>query len=204
MTTENTYQTVSPYETRGLYVHDTEAPDAPQDRFGSPYRYQAYQEGWWQGGADTYEDAAALLFPHYGAGGYTLSYYPTDGDEQYPQIIGIELCAKCALDQWLDDPTTTYQVELNDSDRRYELGIYCDGGCLIDPQLCPECGDELDSDRHHLPLFQRGDETYVIHADCLAELVTKGEATKTGKLTYQVDRDAQWYGSKYHSYTANR
>jgi hypothetical protein len=91
---ENEYQP-DPFKTKGNYIHI--------DSIG---QFAAYRDGWWQGTRNTYRDAARALFPETQSG-YKLGYYPIDEDE----LVGIVLCADCAMYQWLRDPKSEFQVE---------------------------------------------------------------------------------------------
>lgn len=199
LTVQNTYHD-SPYTTKGRYIHHhTEEEGQP---------YSAYWNGNHERTAPTYEEAAAALFQSRGYGGYNLSYYPKEGE--YGEIYD-ELCGDCALAMFLGDPTQDFHVESDDGDRRYSETAYCsDCNAVISPQLCPECGDEIEpyagsrfdnidgrsirNRFHTAPIFHH-QYGYSCHADCIAGAVTKGEATKTAKLTYRLD--TQWFAGVF-------
>jgi hypothetical protein len=167
-----------PYTTKGRYIH-REGPGA----------FTAYQDGWSQSSKTyrTYSAAAERLFPERGAGGYSLSYYPMEDGYHFGHI---ELCGACALDEWLANPKQKFWVEHGDNDRRYYGAVTCDGcNKVIDPHLCAECGDEINegntgtfNDARLEPFHESGG--VMLHAKCLAGLVVKGEAKKTGFQSY--------------------
>ena len=194
-------QQPNPWKTTGLYIHRA-----------APGLFEAYSDGNYAGQSKTYSAAAARLFPGVGCGGYSLSYYPltNDGD-----LVGDELCADCALAEWLADPTARFIVESDDGDRRYETTAYCDQcSAVISPQLCPHCGEELDA----RPWFDRANTApplpvlihnyHLMHARCMADLVAKGKATKTGKGAYEVpayeyrpggESIGEWFNGTYRT-----
>lgn len=180
-----------PYETTGRYVH-----------FVTQGAYHPYLDGWSQASKDypTYRTAAARLFSGYGAGGYVLTYYPLDTDDG---DMSFQVCGDCALELWLENPKQRFHVEHGDNDVRYSQSVTCES-CqeVIDPQRCPECGDLLTErttgtwNDAPLPLLAHG-HGYVIHGQCMAKLVTRGEATHIGRGTYRVT--GMWAEGEYRA-----
>lgn len=174
-----------PWDTRGRYVHHA-----------GPRRFEAYYDGYAQSrsaGHKTYRDAARQLFPAVGHGGYDLAYRVFERDSHI-----VTLCADCACLEWCANPDTEFVVESNDGDSKFEQSTDCDGCSReIWPQCCPECGNAIEDDP--CPVFYRDGQDWrpprlpnfqhayrIMHARCLAQLVTRGDAIKTGFQEYRV------------------
>lgn len=162
----------------------------------------AFQDGW---NVNAYvtgkygvplEDAIAALFPAR-SHGYEIGWYATS---QNGDVFEGPICADCVRKEAQDqiannEPDDEFEViaEVIDGDQMYERDITCEWCCtLMQPQICVECGDadNLDDGFEH-------EYGYRMHPHCLARLVVKGDAHKTGLGRYEVDRHEHWCGGTY-------
>lgn len=133
------------------------------------------------------EEAEESLFrPYAWPGGHDVVWV---GD-------GFLLCAVCALKAYREpdeaDHEAIHNGELTASvyyiDAEDSAGVICDG-CqeyIIQPH-CAECGTDTDDDHFIEPLFTHTQYGIVLCAHCLAGMVVRGEAYKTGKREYEVN-----------------
>lgn len=162
--------------------------------------WQAWENGRTLGvGRPSLESTLLHLVPAF-RHGYAVSYYTCDDDGD---MFDGPLCADCVravLVQTMTDdaqldpgvhlhPDLNFRSELVDGDQPYFGCVECSAcGEVLARWTCLECGDSLESDHDHdgLPVF--GDENgRGMHGACLARLVEKGQAVKSGLQTYRID-----------------
>ena len=157
-----------------------------------PNDFSAYRDGWWTGSTErTYSNAARWLFPWHSCG-YPLAYYP----EQDGELVGVVVCADCAAQDWIADPTTTFHGER--CEEQLESDCICEKcNTVIAPQQCRLCFDSIHEPpfghRHDTPLPVFHGDYYVAHGECIAKAITQEpgpyddpKPVKVGKQAYRV------------------
>jgi hypothetical protein len=138
---------------------------------------------------DSREQAIDAYFsPYAWPGGAAIAYFAEGG--------ACVLCAKCAKQDFLDSETGEAWDGYPEDGDPSSTGVMCDG-CnewIVEP-VCRECYDELETVKS--PVFWSESGESAVCAHCMAQLCGKGEASKIGKLTFNVS--GPWYAS-YQTY----